>query len=124
MAVDFDEAGDFAGRIRLAMAVRGITSEAELSRRCGESRQTVNRWLRGHADSMRAQSFMRLALALNVNGVWLALGQSNMTRPITLSADESQLIELFRASSPEQQSAILGLLHSLPRPSDPPQDIG
>ena len=124
MVAEIGEAGDFSGRIRLAMAVRGINSEAELSRRCGVSRQTLNRWINGHAETMRAQQFIKLALVLDVNGVWLALGESNMTRPMSMSPDESKMLELFRACQPTQREAILNLLHTFGRPSDPPPDIG
>lgn len=124
MVVHLDDPAAFAERIRMAMSARGIDSEAELARRTGESRQTINRWLNGHAHTMRAPSFMRVCIALNVNGVWLALGQSNMSRAISMSPDESRLVELFRAAPPSQQQAVLALLESVLPLRTPPQDLG
>ena len=124
MVVVVDDPGGMAGRIRIAMSVRGITNESELARRTGESRQTINRWLNGHAHTMRAASFIRLAIALDVNGVWLALGRSNMSRPLSMSPDESQMLEMFRAATPENRRLGLDLLSGLNRRVPPPTDIG
>ena len=124
MTVELPDPAAMAERLRDAMAIRGITSPAELARRVNVPRQTVTRWMHRMPNKMELSAFLRLLLVLNVSGYWLVNGGDRLQRAQLVTPDESHLLDLYRAASSHQRDAFLSLLSTMTRVTDPPEDIG
>lgn len=66
-----------AERVKKALAIRGMT-QAELARRAGIAQPSVNAWVSGATQSMRASVAVKAARVLRVRTEWLASGVGPM----------------------------------------------
>lgn len=100
-----------SGRIRIGMAARGITSEAELARRLKMHRQTVNKWISGEVEYLEPEYLFRLADALDCNPRWLALKEGEPQKPVELDLEKMKVIQLYSALSKHPQVRDLWVKH-------------
>jgi len=98
-----------------AAAERDGLTQADLARRVGVTRATVNDWLKGRAVSIKPPHLFALADALGIEPRWLATGQGprECTR---MSAEQRRLIEEFHALSETERAAVRVLVHQLAEP--------
>ena len=73
-------------RIRLALQ-DAATDQSSLARQIGVSAVAVNNWCTGTVKSMRGETLMKVALALNVNPDWMASGSGAMHSSAHTPAD-------------------------------------
>jgi len=80
----------FGNRLRHARKLRKLT-QAELARRCGLSQGAIGNY---EADSRRsAKEIFRIADALEVNAVWLAMGSGSMEPQAFPQRSENTLLD-------------------------------
>jgi len=65
---------NFGHRLKAAMFAAGITSPALLARRCGVSRQSVEKWMKASKPRLSATHLLGLANCLHVRMRWLMTG--------------------------------------------------
>jgi transcriptional regulator with XRE-family HTH domain len=92
----------------------GLT-QADLARRCGVSRATVNDWLKGRAVSIKPPHLFAVADALGIEARWLATGQGPRHCQ-RLSADQQRLIQQYHVLSDTERAAVRGLVYQLAEP--------
>lgn len=87
-----------AERIKAAMAHAGIQNPAELARRMGVSRQTVQNWVNGRSQKITPEMLYKLCEVVRVNGQWMALGPPySPVMPAFLTPDEAEILQIARA---------------------------
>lgn len=111
-----------AERIKAAMAQAGIQTPAELARRMGVSRQTVQNWVNGRSENITPEMLYKLCDAVRVNGRWMALGPPHSpVMPAFLTPDEAEILQIARAlhKDPLEQWVSIGrsLVRASPTPS-------
>lgn len=87
----------FGSRLRHARQLRGLT-QAQLARACGLSQGAIGNY---ESDSRRnAKEIFRIADALKVDAMWLAMGTGSMERPPALHVADTAEIRGREAAWP------------------------
>jgi transcriptional regulator with XRE-family HTH domain len=109
-------------RIKNRRLKMGLSSHKALADLCGVSWQTVQLWEKEGGTAPKRDRIEAVAKALGVTSEWLLTGQeiagaqpSDEKATVTeqqmqlhyITAEEAQLLELFRLSNPRGQEAIL-----------------
>lgn len=108
-------------RVKALRKARGI-SGAELARRVGVRQPSIHQIESGDTKSLRADTLMRLALALQTNPVFLWTGLGSPVAPIDPNVDEAEAADLHRRLSPPHREAWLAVGRTLleNQPSEAP----
>jgi transcriptional regulator with XRE-family HTH domain len=89
------EDATLAGRIKLAMAAKGMRTPTELAARMKIHRQTAHKWINGASDKLTPEMLFNLSDALGVNARWLAMGPPNSPiKPTSPDPDTQELIQI------------------------------
>lgn len=83
----------FGQRLRMAMGMRGIKTQAQLAQDFGVSRQTVNSWMK-RGSSIDADNLFRLADMLQCNARWLYYGPPTSPHKIFVTEEMSKISEI------------------------------
>ena len=91
---------------RLADALRasGLT-QAELARAVGLTRGSVNAWMQGRSQHIRAEHLFAVADTLGVEARWLATGKGPRDRQV-LSQAAAELIADYQALDDDAKAAV------------------
>lgn len=99
-----DETGTLAGRLALAMELRGKTNPSQIETATGITRQALYRVLDGKTEKLTWVILVKLADHLGVRPEWLQDGVLPMHKVPELKDDEEiRLIDDFRHMSPHHQ---------------------
>lgn len=104
-------------RIRQARQAAGL-SQAELADILGITRSACSQWEADKGTGPRRARLETLAEALGVSYLWLVTGQENAVRefePTYMSAEQLELLRLFKTMPVKQRRALLDFLRSLKR---------
>lgn len=101
-------ASTLASRIRDALEKREGANQSALAKACNVSRATVTDWLNGDIKELKADSLLRAAGFLGVRPEWLLWDEAPM-RPQALTADERELLALWRKMDDDQRKATVGV---------------
>jgi hypothetical protein len=95
----------FHDRMKTAMKMADITSQAALMRHLKINRGTAHKWWHGltGVKTMRAVDLFKIAAGLKVSPTWLLTGEGPMLPGKRLSADEHRVLEVFNAFTPERE---------------------
>lgn len=93
----------FADRLITARKARGLT-QVELAKSVGVTQKAISLLEQGVAKS--SSSTVQLAIALNIEPLWLAAGKGRMESNHFLSDDEQDLLDDYRRSSKSGKDAI------------------
>lgn len=94
----------FAERIQFILDEEDI-SQAELARRIGVTRATVNEWLSTRSQSPRADALFRIEDRLGYSARWLATGREPI-RLKRLDPTETLILESFERLSETGKNAV------------------
>jgi transcriptional regulator with XRE-family HTH domain len=94
-----------------AFASSGL-SQADLARRCGVTRASVNGWLQGRTVNIRPDHLFAAADALGVEARWIATGKGPRQR-VTLANDEAAIVREYRQIREDEREAVRLLLHRI-----------
>ncbi|MFS4552631.1 helix-turn-helix domain-containing protein [Comamonas resistens] len=100
---NFPEAG---ARIR---ALRGKATQGEFADQMGVNRKTVERWESGER-LPDGQSLLALMAVFGADVNYILTGKKPSDAGPSLSAEESTLLDYFRAANPEVRRAAMGAL--------------
>jgi len=100
------------GRISLLRQARGMTS-AELARRVGIKPPSLWQIEHGDTKSLRADTLMRLASALDTNPYYLWTGRGNPATFLDPNVEEAEVVDLFRRLTASNQAASLSIIRAL-----------
>lgn len=83
----------------MQMAMAGVKTPADLSRRMGLPRQTISKWLNNEIKDIGPENLYRLADVLNCSARWLVTKQGTPHRATRMSVEETEAIQIFRTLS-------------------------
>lgn len=113
-----------AERIKAAMAQAGIQTPAELARRMGVSRQTVQNWVNGRSEQITPDLLYKLCDVVRVNGRWMALGPPHSpVRPAFLSPEEAEILQIYQALPADARDQWASLGRTLVRANPVPTPV-
>ena len=99
-------------RIKVTLATSGI-KKSELARRCGVTPGAVTQWLTGDTKSLKGDTLLKIATALNVSPQWLSTGRGGISPPADLEAEETQVLALFRELSDTNRHVVMSMMTTL-----------
>lgn len=107
-------------RIRAALDTAQM-SQSELARKIGVQPSAVNHWLSGRSKALKAENLVRIAKALSVSADWLETGMGSIKPEASLTREEAEVIELYRALTPQMRETWIKVGRDLiPKAEDPP----
>ena len=86
--------------------------QADIARRIGVSRATVNDWFQGRSVNLRPEHLFAVADLLQVEARWLATGQGPRERTRTCN-DDHRLLTDIAALSNGDRAAVRLLIHQI-----------
>lgn len=86
---------DFKDRFAAAMANQPQWDPVRLAEQVGCTRQVLYNYLNGKNSSIDALLLNEIARKLEVSAGWLLTGQGTMSRPVALSPDQMQVLDLL-----------------------------
>ncbi|WP_372760925.1 helix-turn-helix domain-containing protein [Litorivivens sp.] len=106
-------------RIKQARQAAGL-SQAELAAAMGITRSACSQWESGQGTAPRRERLEALAAELGVSYQWLTTGRDreagggvNETVPAYLTADQLELLHLFKGLTPRQRKSLIAFLRTL-----------
>jgi transcriptional regulator with XRE-family HTH domain len=96
---------EIGARIAAARRARGWT-QGELAAQVGVSRSAVAQWETGRAGQVTA-NLSRIAAALDVGVEHLVQGEDSRAPAQAINAEETAMLRLFRACSPDDRQILL-----------------
>ena len=112
----------FGKRLKLALQEAKL-SQADLSRHLGVSEQRASQLVRYEdAPGMDFRTFFHLAEWLNVDLIWLALGQGQKERK-TMGKLTIEFLRKFENLQPNQQDAVITTINTFLLSNEPQQDF-
>lgn len=100
-------------RIKKARQAAGI-SQADLAEAMGITRSACSQWESGQGTGPRRERLEALAAELGVSYEWLATGKEaggvSEALPSYLTAEQLEMLALFKALTPKQRKALLNFL--------------
>ncbi len=114
-------------RIKIALDHSGLTP-AELARRSGVKRQSVNDWIHGGTKRISGEALLKAAAALGVSAAWLASGKGQMLdrRAQIPPEDQEQLnrlAALYLSADEKGKTLIAGVAESVGAYESPLESI-
>lgn len=108
-------------RIRALRLGLGL-NQAELARRIGIKQPSLWDIEAGETKSLRADTLMRLAQALDTNPVYLWTGRGSPVAHIDPNIEEAEVVAVYRRMTPHNRSIWVQMGNGLiaGQPSDPP----
>ena len=107
-------------RVRQHRKLAGLTQMA-LSKRAGIRQSSLSEIERGETHSLRGDTLIQLARALQISPDYLRTGRGDPAALSAATEDESQLLAIFRSVPASAQAAIMGaatgVLRAQPEPS-------
>lgn len=100
---------DWYTRLNDALEEKGWT-QAELARRSGVPVESIRKYVQGKVEKPRGNILEKLADALGKTVTWLRDGVSDTSQ---LTADELQLIEIYRTLSPQGREMATALVRTV-----------
>lgn len=101
-------------RVKGLREARGF-SGPELARRIGIKAPSLWEIENGETKSLRADTLMRLAAALDTNPYYLWTGHGSPVSPIDPDVDEAQAVDIHRRMTPANRAAWLDVGYALLR---------
>jgi len=89
------------GRIRIGMAMRGISTPAALARKMKLPRQTIQKWIEGSVTRLEPENLFALADALGVSARWLGIKDGPPQKPLVLDLEQNKVLEVYEALNDE-----------------------
>lgn len=101
--------GDRVKALRKSLGISG----AELARRVGVRQPSIHQIESGDTRSLRADTLMRLALALQTNPIFLWTGHGTPVAPIDPNVDEAEAVDIHRRLTAAHREAWLAVGRTL-----------
>ena len=116
-------------RIRAQRKVLGL-NQTQLAAKAGVSQGTISDYERGRFDEPAAEPILRIAIALQIDPIWLMFAEGMPTSSVASTEQEANLIGLFKHLDERGKAWILGAARGAveqmpePSPADPFKQAG
>lgn len=110
-------------RIRALRETKGWT-QVQLAKRASVAQPSLSQIETGDTRSLRGQTLMGLAKALEVNPHWILTGRDTPVEPQPLTVEESELVGIFRTLGEIDQDRLVSFARTMAQSkTSPPSRI-
>lgn len=110
------------GRIKTAMALRGMKYQTTLAQQIGVPKQTIGKWISNEPANITFEYLYKAADALRISARWLSTGEGPPSKGIRLDPDKAALMGIYDRLDPDDRDSWMSLGRKLAAGKGGPDD--